>query len=182
MTLQNIHVPFSPYCLISLPCSYLTSTSTFFTSFQGIGVRSLRSARHQLMIGSIQDCCARAPCVGPMIFRAGHRTQISPGHPLPRKALRQQGLHRQCSDRRCPVRAKLSHSSLFVPVYCSNGWNRMLFGPAVTFSTGVARSNPPHVVISQRYLDFLCLISSHSRIWSFGVQFSLHFRVVLFIA
>jgi hypothetical protein len=48
MTLQNIRVPFLPYCLISLPYSYFfTSIFTFFTSFQGIGVRSLRSARHQ---------------------------------------------------------------------------------------------------------------------------------------
>ena len=31
-------------------------------------------------------------------------------------ALPQRGLHRQCSDRRCPVWAKISHSSSFVPV------------------------------------------------------------------
>ena len=37
------------------------------------------------MIGSIRDCCVRAPCVGPTIFRAGHRTQTSPDLPLPRK-------------------------------------------------------------------------------------------------
>jgi hypothetical protein len=48
--------------------------------------------------------------------------------------------------------------------------NSVFFGLLVISSNRVACSNTPRVVISERYLDFLRLISFLSRIWPFSVH------------